>query len=68
MFAHPANGVTMAVLLTFKVSQSGNEQIGVMEHIGRMKRNQTDIYCITFESLAVLVNKKSFDVLYLVDP
>ena len=49
----PANRVTMAELLTY---------------FGRMKRGQTDIYCITFEILAVLVNKKRFDVLYVVDP
>ena len=64
----PANRVTMAELLTFKMSQSGNEQIRLMEYFGRMKRGQTDIYCITFEILAVLVNKKRFDVLYVVDP
>ena len=64
----PANRVTMVELLTFKMSQSGNEQIRLKEYVGRMKRNRTDIYCITFESLAVLVNKKRFDVLYVVDP
>ena len=71
-----ANRETMAELLTFRTSQSGNEQISLKEYVGRMKKNQTDIFCITFESLAVvsttpvmeLANKKRCDVLYMVDP
>ena len=70
-----ANRETMAELLTFKTSQSGNEQISLKEYVGLTKTNQTDNFCITFESLAVvsttpvmeLVNKKRFDVLYMVD-
>ena len=53
-------------MLTFKASQSDNEQISWKEYLGRTKKNQTYIYRITFESFAVvsttpvteLVNKK----------
>ena len=64
----PANGGTMAELLMFKASQSGNEQISWKEYVGRTKKNQTYTYRTTFESLAVVsttpvtepVNKKRF--------
>ena len=50
----PANGGTMAELLMFKASQSGNEQISWKEDVGGTEKNQTYIYRITFESLAVV--------------
>lgn len=66
----------VAELLRYSSSASGDELTSFKEYVSRMKENQKDIYYITGESKEIVaasafverVQKKGFEVLYLVDP
>ena len=66
----------IADLLRYSSSVSGDELTSLKDYTSRMKENQKDMYYITGESKDIVagsafvekVNKKGFEVLYLVDP
>jgi len=70
------NRMKVAELLRYSSSASGDELTSFKEYVSRMKENQKDIYYITGESKEIVaasafverVQKKGFEVLYLVDP
>jgi molecular chaperone HtpG len=70
------NRQKLAELLRFYTSKSGEEQISLKEYISRMKEGQKDIFFITGDSKASVVNspfieglkKKGYEVLYMIDP
>jgi len=62
--------------LRFYTSKSGEEQISFKDYIGRMKKDQKDIFFITGESKAAVnaspfvetLKKKGYEVIYMIDP
>jgi len=70
------NRKKLADLLRFHTSKSGEDIVSLKEYVERMKPNQKNIYYITGESKAQVekspfletLNKKGFEVLYMVDP
>lgn len=70
------NRAKLAEFLRFYTSKSGEEQVSLKDYIGRMKRDQKDIYFITGESKAAVnaspfvetLKKKGYEVVYMIDP
>lgn len=66
----------VADLLRFYTSKSGEELSSLKDYIGRMKESQKDIFYITGESKAAVMNspflevlrKRGYEVIYMIDP
>jgi heat shock protein beta len=71
-----ANRSKLSKLLRFKSNTSGDKYVSLEEYVGNMESWQTDIYFIAGESIEAvkkspfleIADKKSLEVLYLVDP
>ena len=69
------NRTKIAELMRFQSSKSGDEQISLKEHVGRMNVGQKDMYCFSGASSAVVspspflenLRKKGLEVLYMVN-
>ncbi|WP_320043159.1 molecular chaperone HtpG [uncultured Desulfobacter sp.] len=70
------NKERLASLLRYKTTKSGDKYVTLDQYIENMKEDQKDIYYITGENLASLVNspllealkEKDYEVLLMVDP
>jgi len=70
------NRAKLAEFLRFYTSKSGEEQASLKDYVGRMKKDQNDIYFITGESKAAVnaspfvetLKKKGYEVVYMIDP
>merc|ERR1712170_23950 len=70
------NRATLAELLRFPSSNSGEEQTSLKDYVTRMKENQDSIYFITGESKEAVAAssfterlvKKGYEVLYMTEP
>merc|ERR1712204_109231 len=70
------NRKTLAGLLRFFTSASGDEQASLTDYVSRMKENQKDIYYITGESKDVVaasafverLKKRGLEVVYMTEP
>lgn len=66
----------LSEFLRYYTSKSGEEQASLKDYVGRMKKDQKDIFFITGESKAAVaaspfvetLKKKGYEVLYMIDP
>ena len=56
MTARSSTNSSASELLLISTSKSGDELSSLMEYVDRMKEGQNDIYCITGESIAVIIS------------
>merc|ERR1712194_519050 len=70
------NRTKVAVLMRYRSSKSGDEQISSKEYVDRMEEGENDAYYITDESIVVVssspyletLRMKGLEVLYMADP
>merc|ERR1712194_743889 len=70
------NRTKVAVLMRYRSSKSGDEQISFKEYVDRMEEGENDAYYITDESIVVVssspyletLRMKGLEVLYMADP
>merc|ERR1712194_146767 len=70
------NRTKVAVLMRYRSSESGDEQVSFKEYVDRMEEGENDAYYITDESIVVVssspyletLRMKGLEVLYMADP